>query len=158
MLDRRYAVDPEAHRLYLQGRQFSIGSATEMNKAVDYFQQAIAADPGYAQPYAALADVYTTLAFHGVMDRAEALEKSKVAVEQALEIDPNLAEALAASGERKYLFEWDWKGAEADLKRAVEANPGSDFVPGSTTPSSRRRSPRSSIHCRRRPSTSWPIR
>jgi len=127
-LDRRYAVDPEAHRLYLQGRQFSIGSATEMNKAVDYFQQAIAKDPGYAQPYAALADVYTTLAYHGVMGRAEALEKSRIAVEHALEIDPNLAEALAASAERKYLFEWDWEGAEADLKRAVEANPGSDFV------------------------------
>jgi serine/threonine protein kinase/Tfp pilus assembly protein PilF len=128
MLDRRYAVDSEAHRLYLQGRQFSIGSATEMNKAVDYFQKAIAEDPGYAEPYAALADVFTTLAYHGVMDRAEALEKSRIAVEQALEINPNLAEALAASAERKYLFEWDWEGAEADLKRAVEANPGSDFV------------------------------
>jgi serine/threonine-protein kinase len=128
MLDRRYAVDPEAHRLYLQGRQFSIGSATEMNKAVDYFRQAIAKDPAYAEPYAALADVYTTLAYHGVLGREEALEKSRDAVEQALAIDPNLAEALAASAERKYLFEWDWEGAEADLKRAVEANPGSDFV------------------------------
>ncbi len=127
-LDRRYAVDPEAHRLYLQGRQFSIGSAKEMNKAVEYFQQAITKDPDYALPYAGLADVYTTLTYHGVMGRAEALEKSKVAVEQALEIDVNLAEALAASAERKYLFEWDWEGAEADLKSAVEANPGSDFA------------------------------
>jgi serine/threonine-protein kinase len=127
-LDRRYAVDPEAHRLYLQGRQFSIGSAKEMNKAVEYFQQAITKDPGYALPYAGLADVYTTLALHGVMGREEALEKSKVAVGQALEIDANLAEALAASAERKYLLEWDWVGAERDLKRAVEVNPGSDFV------------------------------
>jgi len=127
-LDRRYAVDPEAHRLYLKGRQFSIGSATEMNKAVDYFQQAISRDSGYALPYAGLADVYVTLAYHGVMGREEAIEKSKTAVQKALEIDANLAEALAASADRKYLFEWDWVGAEADLKRAVEANPGSDFV------------------------------
>jgi serine/threonine protein kinase/tetratricopeptide (TPR) repeat protein len=127
-LDRRYAVDPEAHRLYLQGRQFSIGSAKEMNKAVEYFQQAITKDPGYALPYAGLADVYVTLAFHGVMGRKEALEKSKIAVGQALEIDANLAEALAASAERKYLLQWDWVGAERDLKRAVEVNPGSDFV------------------------------
>jgi serine/threonine-protein kinase len=127
-LERRYSVDPEAHRLYLQGRQFSIGSAKEMNKAVEYFQQAIAKDPAYAQPYTGLADVYITLALHGVMGREEALEKSKVAVQQALEIDANLAEALAASAERKYLFEWDWKGAEADLKRAIEVNPGSDFA------------------------------
>ena len=106
-LDRRYAVDPEAYRLFLKGRQFSIGSAKEMNKAVDYFQQAIARDPGYALPYAGLADVYVTLAYHGVMGREEALEKSRAAVQQALDIDENLAEALAASAERKYPFEWD---------------------------------------------------
>ncbi len=126
--DRRYAVDPEAHRLYLKGRQFSIGSATEMNKAVDYFQQAIARDPGYALPWAGLADVYVTLAYHGVMGRDEAIEKSRTAVQKALEIDANLAEALAASADRKYLFEWDWVGAESDFKHAVEVNPGSDFV------------------------------
>ena len=127
-LERRYAVDPEAHRLYLQGRKFSIGSAKEMHKAVDYFQQAIAKDPGYAEPYAGLADVYTTLAYHGVMSRDEAIESSRIAVDKALAIDAELAEALAASAERKYLFEWDWIGAEQDLKRAVELNPGSDFA------------------------------
>ena len=127
-LDRRYAVDPEAHRLYLQGRQFAIGSSREMNKAVEYFQQAIAMDPGYVNPYAGLADAYMTQALHGVMAREEALEMSKVAVDEALAIDGSLAEALAASAERKYLFEWDWVGAENDLKRAVELNPGSDFA------------------------------
>ncbi len=127
-LDRRFAVDPEAHRLYLKGRQFSIGSAREMNKAVEYFQQAIAKDPGYAQPYAGLADAYITQALHGVISREEALERSKAAVRQALEIDANLAEALAASAESKYLFEWDWEGAERDLERAIEVNPGSDFA------------------------------
>ncbi len=127
-LDRRYAVDPEAHRLYLQGRQFAIGSSKEMNKAVEYFEQAIATDPGYVEPYAGLADAYMTQALHGVMAREEALEKSKAAVDQALAIDGSMAEALAASAERKYLFEWDWVGAENDLKRAVELNPGSDFA------------------------------
>jgi TolB-like protein/Flp pilus assembly protein TadD len=127
-LERRYAVDPEAHRLYLKGLQFSIGSAKEMNKAVEYFQQSISVDSGYAQPYAGLAEVYTRLAYHGVMSREEAVEKSRTAVNQALEIDANLAEALAASAESKYLFEWDWQGAERDLERAIEANPGSDFA------------------------------
>ena len=127
-LNRRYAVDPEAHRLYLQGRQFAIGSSREMNKAVEYFQQAIAMDPGYVEPYAGLADAYMTQALHGVMAREEALEMSKAAVDQALAIDGSMAEALAASAERKYLFEWDWVGAENDLKRAVELNPGSDFA------------------------------
>jgi serine/threonine-protein kinase len=127
-LDRRYAVDPEAHRLYLQGRQFAIGSSREMDKAVDYFHQAIAKDPDYAHPYAGLADAYMTQAIHGVMDREEALKLSKAAVDRALAIDGSLAEALAASGERKYLFEWDWVGADRDLKHATEVNPGSDFA------------------------------
>ena len=127
-LERRFAVDPEAHRLYLQGRKFSVGSAKEMHKAVDYFQRAIATDPGYAQPYAGLADAYMTQALHDVMDKAEALEQSKAAIAKALELDPMLAEALAASGEIKYYYDWDWVGAENDLKRAVELNPGSDFA------------------------------
>jgi len=127
-LDRRYAVDPEAHRLYLQGRTFSVGSAKEMHKAVDYFQQAIAMDPDYAQPYAGLADAYLTQALHDVMGKEEALEQSKAAIAKALELDPMLAEALAASGEIKYYYDWDWAGAEDDLKRAVELNPGSDFA------------------------------
>ena len=127
-LERRYAVDPEAHRLFLKGRQFAIGSSREMDKAVEYFQQAIAMDPGYAEPYAGLADACMTQAIHGVLAREEALEMSKAAVDRALAIDGSLAEALAASAERKYLFEWDWVGAENDLKRAVELNPGSDFA------------------------------
>jgi len=127
-MNRRYEIDPEAHRLYLKGRQFVIGSSREMDKAVEYYQQAIARDPGYALPYAGLADAYITQAHHGVLGRQEALEKSKAAVQRALDIDENLAEALAASAERKYLFEWDWSGAERDLKRAIEVNPGSDFA------------------------------
>jgi len=127
-LDRRYAGDPEAHRLYLQGRQFVVGSSREMNKAVEYYKQAIAKDPGYAPPYAGLADAYITQAHHGIMSREEALEKSRAAVEKALELDENLAEALAASAESKYLFEWDWEGAERDLKRAIKVNPGNDFA------------------------------
>lgn len=62
---------------------------------------------------------------HGVLDRGEALERSMDAVAQALEIDPNLAEALAASAERKYLFECD------ELERAVDRHSMlAAFMPG----------------------------
>jgi len=127
-LARRFEIDPEAHRLYLQGRRFAIGSATEMAKAVDYFQRAIDTDPDYALPWAGLADVYITQAYHGVLGREEAVSLSSAAVARALEIDSGLAEALAASAEIKYLFEWDWEGADEDLRRAIETNPGSDFA------------------------------
>jgi len=127
-LARRFDIDPEAHRLYLQGRRFSIGSATEMAKAVDYLTRAIETDPGYALPWAGLADVYITQALHGAVSREVAVEKAREAVGRALEIDDGLAEALAASAEIKYLFEWDWDGAEKDLKRAIATNQGSDFA------------------------------
>ena len=127
-LARRFEVDPEAHRLYLQGRRFSIGSATEMAKAVDYFQQAIEVDPDYAMPWAGLADAYITQSFHGVLSRDQASKLAREAVERALSIDDGLAEALAASAEIKYLFEYDWEGADEDLRRAIEINPGSDFA------------------------------
>ena len=127
-LARRFEVDPEAHRLYLLGRRFAVGSATEMAKSVDYFQRAIEADPDYALPWAGLADVYITQAHHGAVSREEATEKAREAVARALEIDDGLPEALAASAEIKYLFEWDWVGAEEDLTRALEANQGSDFA------------------------------
>jgi serine/threonine protein kinase/tetratricopeptide (TPR) repeat protein len=127
-LARRFEVDPEAHNLYLQGRRFAVGSATEMAKAVDYFERAIEKDPNYALPWAGLADVYITQSHHGVLDQEEASTKSRAAVARALEIDDGLAEALAASAEIKYLFEWDWAGADEDLRRAIETNPGSDFA------------------------------
>jgi len=127
-LARRFEVDPEAHRLYLQGRRFAVGSATEMAKSADYFERAIETDPDYAMPWAGLADVYLTQAHHGAVNREEAVSKARDAVDRALEIDGKLAEALAASAEIKYLFEWDWEGAEEDLKRALAANQGSDFA------------------------------
>jgi TolB-like protein/Tfp pilus assembly protein PilF len=127
-LARRFEIDPEAHRLYLLGRRFAVGSATEMAKSVDYFERAIETDPDYAMPWAGLADVYITRAHHGVVSREEAVEKAREAVDRALEIDNGLAEALAASAEIKYLFEWDWDGAEEDLDRALAANQGSDFA------------------------------
>ncbi len=125
-LARRYQVDPEAHQLYLRGRQLMIGSSREMNKAVEYLQQAIDLDPNFALAYANLGYAYVIQAYHSNMGRDEALDKSKEAVRRALEIDNQLAEAHAVSAEIKYLFDWDWEGADRDLKRAIELNPGSD--------------------------------
>jgi serine/threonine-protein kinase len=75
-----------------------------------------------------LGRAYVLRAYHSVMERGEALELARASAGRALEIDDRLAEAHAVSAEIKYLFDWDWAGADRDLKRAVELDPGSDTV------------------------------
>ncbi len=123
---RRYGVDPEAHQLYLRSRQLMVGSSREMNKAMDYLKQATKLDPDFALAHAELARAYVLRAYHSVMDRETALASARESVQTALAIDGQLAEAHAVSAEIKYLFDWDWEGADRDLRRAIELNPGSD--------------------------------
>ena len=107
-LSRRYPQDSKAYNLYLQGRHYIYGTSEEMNKALDYFQQAVDQDPGFALAYAAIAEAYSTQAFLTTKTRQEALPKAKAASQQALELDENLAEAHTAAGVIKYRFDWDW--------------------------------------------------
>jgi len=127
-LTRTETSDPDAYRLYLKGRDFLVGNQQEMDKSVDYFQQAVTRAPGYAMAHAGLAEAYTVQAFLRAADRTEAVGKARTAVNRALELDPNLAEAHTALGLVRFYFEWDWAGAEAEFRRALELNPGSRSV------------------------------
>ncbi|MCM3875683.1 MAG: protein kinase [Thermoanaerobaculia bacterium] len=129
-LARGRTEDPEAYRLYLKGRDYLVGNQQEMDKSVDYFQQAVARAPNYALAYAGLAEAYTRQAFLRGSGRAEPAKKARAAVSRALEIDPDQAEAHAALGLVSFYFEWDWAGAETELRRALELNPGSRTVQG----------------------------
>ena len=120
--------DPEAYRLYLKGRGFLVGNQQEMDKGVDCFRQAVARAPDYAMAHAGLAEAYTTQAYLRAADRAEALAKARAAVNRALELDSDLAEAHAALGLIRFYFEWDWGGADAAFRRALELNAGSGAV------------------------------
>jgi serine/threonine protein kinase/Tfp pilus assembly protein PilF len=121
-------VDPEAYQLYLQGRiaflRFTPESLTE---AEEYFNRAIAKDPQYALAYAGLADDYIQLAGR-VRPPREAMPKAGAAIDKALELDPNLAEAFAARAQVKLFYEFDFEGAGTEYRRAVEKNPGSPLV------------------------------
>ena len=120
--------NPEAFRLYLRGRGFLVGNQQEMDKSVDYFQQAVSRAPDYAMAYAGLAEAYTTQAYLRAVDRIDAVGKARAAVTRALDLDPDLAEAHTALGLVRFYFEWDWEGADAALRRALELNPGSQAV------------------------------
>jgi TolB-like protein len=117
-------VNPEAHDLYMKGKYhyFKL-TKKELEKANEYFQQAIEADPNYAQAYAGLAASYEFLAWAGYMPLDEAKSKTSALLNKALEIDDTLAEAhLALSGVLFYLY-WDWAEGEREMKIAIELNP-----------------------------------
>jgi TolB-like protein/DNA-binding winged helix-turn-helix (wHTH) protein/Tfp pilus assembly protein PilF len=122
------SVDPEAYRLYIKGRYFWVKRNEEsINRAVDYFRQAIEHDPGYAAAYSGLADCYSSLGFAfdvGSQPPRDAQPKAKAAALKALELDSSLADAHNSLAFAKLNYDWDWQGAEAEFKRCLELNPG----------------------------------
>jgi TolB-like protein len=127
-LVRTVATDPEAYRLYLKGRSYLIGTQQEMDKSIDLLQQAVARAPDYALAHAALAEAFTRQAFLRGSGREEPQRKATAAVQRALEIDPELAEAHSVLGFIRFAFEWDWVGAEAEFRKGLALNPGSSVV------------------------------
>jgi serine/threonine-protein kinase len=123
-LAKRYTESTEAYELYLRGRyQWNRRTPDGLMKGIEYFQQAISADPNYALAYAGLADSYNVLSTNAVRPPKEAFPKAKDAAEKALAIDDTLAEAHSALAFIKTVYDWDWPGAEREFKRALELNP-----------------------------------
>jgi TolB-like protein/DNA-binding winged helix-turn-helix (wHTH) protein/Flp pilus assembly protein TadD len=123
-LVRNYTPNPEAYQDYLRGRYFWQKTGLGLNKGVEYFQEAIAKDPGYAQAYDGLADCYIWLGVFGFSSPQEAYPKAKEAALRSLEIDGTLAEAHTSLARIKAEYDWDWSGAEREFQRALELNPG----------------------------------
>lgn len=118
-------IDPEAHDAYLRGRLFWSKYTEEgMTKAKDYFEQAIAKDPEYAAAYSGLSDSYTALGYHfGHLEPRYAWPRAKAAALKALQLDDSLAESHTSLGLVKLTYDWDFPGAEQELKRATALNP-----------------------------------
>jgi len=116
-------VDPEAHENYLLGIHYlRSGTREGTEKAIEYFQTAIAKDSRDALSYAGLAGAYRGLSSL-YMAPLEAMPKAKAAAVKALELDETLAESHASLGVLKLFYDWDWPGAEKEFRRALELNP-----------------------------------
>ncbi len=123
-LVKNYTENLEAYSLYLQGRNFwNKRGEAELVKSVEYFEKAIEIDPNYALAYAGLGDAYYILGNNGFWPAEKAYPQAKAAVFRALEIDDKLAEAHATLGSIMSDYEWDFAGAEKELKLAIELNP-----------------------------------
>ena len=118
-------ADPEVEENYLKGRyHLNKGTEAEIQKAIGYFQLALGKDPRDAHSYVGLADSYMALDefYEAPWDT---MPKAREATLKAVELDESLAEAHASLGAVRYLYDWDWMGAEKEFKRAIELNPGS---------------------------------
>src|SRR5215470_11457846 len=114
----------EAEDLYLKGRYFwNKRTPDDLNRAVDYFTQAIVRDPGYAKSYAGLADSYNLLREYSAMPDSEAYPRALIAATKAVELDDNLAEAHISAAFVTFFWNWDAAGAEREFKRALILNP-----------------------------------
>jgi len=116
----------EAYDLYTRGRFiFNAASTTAgMEEAAEFFQQAIEADSGYAPAYVGLVQTYWRRLGFGVLSADETIPQAWAAIERALELDPDLAEAHVELG-RVLTQELRLEEAERALRRALELNPGS---------------------------------
>lgn len=125
-LTKSRPLNPESYNAFLKGRFLRYRDIINTAQAVPYYQQAVAIDPNNAEAWAELADSYAHLGGDlGQVSPTEMRPLALEAVAKALEADPNLAEAYAASAWAKMFFDWDWAGAERDIKRAIELNPNS---------------------------------
>jgi serine/threonine-protein kinase len=122
--------DLEAYQLYLKGRYFwARRDGESLPKAIEYFTQALARDPGFAAAYAGLADSYVVLGVYGDLPPSEVREKGRWAAERAIAYDETLPEAHFALGLYELVFGWHFDVAEREFRRAAELAPSSARPP-----------------------------
>ncbi len=123
-IGRAGTTNPEAYRLYLEGRQQWYGRTPQgLLKSVDLFQRAIVADPNYAMAYAGLADTYSVATGYGVVIQPkQAIALADEASRKAVALDGSLPEARTARG-CSLISLYKWSEAEAEFQRAIQLNP-----------------------------------
>ncbi len=119
--------DPEkqlAHDLYLRGRfEWSKRTPDSLNRALDYFTEAVVHDPGNAQAYVGLADTYNLLREYTLMPENQAYGRAIAAAKKAIQLDDSLAEAHRSLAFDEVWGNWDFEAGEREFQRAIELNP-----------------------------------
>lgn len=124
-LVRSHAANREAYETYLKGRYYwNKAGIPNIQRALEYFESAIAKDPAYAPAYAGMSDCYAALGMdkYGALSPVEAFPKAKAAALKALEIDEKLVEGHTSLGFVCQLS-WEWSAAEEALRKAIRGNP-----------------------------------
>jgi len=116
--------NPEAYRLYLQGRYLARGgSEADIDEAMEILRQATSVDPSFALAYAAIADALMQKALFAVAPSDELIGEARTAANSAIALDPNLSEAWTALASVHFIFDWDWEGAGEAFEQAIALGP-----------------------------------
>jgi len=114
----------EAYNLCLLGRyHWNKRDRANLRQALDLFARAAQIDPAYAPAHSGIADACALLASYAHASPTEMYPRAAAAATQAITLDESLADGHASLGFAKYNWEWDWEGAERELRRAIALNP-----------------------------------
>jgi TolB-like protein len=133
-LGKHPRVDPAAHEAHLRARYFFAKfTSADLDRAIEWFEQAVARDTSFAEAHAGLAQacVGRGVPLGGsltIREEKQLLTRGKAAAERALRLDDTLAEAHAALGLALLFNDWDWHGAERALARALELGPNAPLA------------------------------
>jgi serine/threonine-protein kinase len=114
-----------AYDYYLKGRYYwRRRTPAALARSIEYFEAAIAADPGSALGHAGLADAYTLEVEYGAIDPTEGTPRARDAARRAIDLDPHLAEAYPSLALIRSKCDWEWEEAESLYRKAIALNPG----------------------------------
>ncbi len=126
------STSPEAEEAYLQGRMHLESYGPEpARRALKSFERVFEIDPGHPAAHAAAARAYLRLGGTNVLAHNDARLSALAEMRKALDGGADIAEAHAALADIKFLYDWDWRGAEREYRRSLDLNPG--FIPARKT-------------------------
>jgi tetratricopeptide (TPR) repeat protein len=120
-LRKAQTISPQAYETYLKANSYQ--DQLDLQKSIDYYNQAIKLDPNYAPAYAHMSTSYFFLGFFSVIPPSQAWGRVKELAMLATQKDDQLPEGHAALASAMLHYDWDFAGAEQEFKRALELNP-----------------------------------
>jgi DNA-binding winged helix-turn-helix (wHTH) protein/Tfp pilus assembly protein PilF len=122
--ENRYTDSQYAYEYYLRGRVnvYKINRESMLH-GIGFYEQAVQADPKFALAYAEMADAHRRLASAGFEAPTQVCPRARMFANEALRLDPSLAQAYVVLGWLDFMYEWDWSAAEKNFKRAIDLSP-----------------------------------